>query len=348
MIGTELRAALSWILMVVVAAVIATTSTEAAASPTEATASPTDAPDRPWAVGVPERAQEIALELYVAGNSEFAESRFAQALEKYREAIRHWDHPAIRFNMTVCLVNLGQPLEAREHLERSLAFGVDALGAEAHAQAITYRKLLDAQLTHVTISCPEPDARVTLDGQPLFTGPGAAQRFLLPGEHQVVATKPGLEAALRTLTLVAGKPVTLELRPTIAPPPKTRTVRRWAQWKPWAVLGGGGAGIGLGALAYFAAKRDFAAYDRGVEARCPAGCSAEMLAAHTELTRTKERAELRQIVAFSMFAAGGAAVIAGVIGLALNQPRVRLETKPAPLALTPVAGGAAVSMGWRF
>jgi hypothetical protein len=43
--------------------------------------------------GVPEAEQELARALHAEGNAEFAELRFAQALAKYREALRHWDHP---------------------------------------------------------------------------------------------------------------------------------------------------------------------------------------------------------------------------------------------------------------
>lgn len=302
---------------------------------------------RPWAKGVAAAEQARALELYMLGNGEFAESRFAQALAKYRAAIAHWDHPAIHFNMAVCLINLGQPTDARQHLEKSLAYGPPALGAEAHAQAITYRKLLDAQLTHLTVRCAEPDALVTLDGKLLFAGPGTATRYLLPGEHQVVAAKPGLQADLQTLTLSAGVPAAIELRPQIARSASPQMVRRWPTWQPWSVLGGGGAIIGIGAIAYFVAKNDFAAYDRGVEQHCPSGCSAAMLAMRPALARTKDRAELEQVAAFSLFSAGGTAVLAGVIGLFLNQPRVR-PTKPSRVAITPVLSGATISMSWGF
>jgi Tetratricopeptide repeat len=333
--------------LLVSALVILLPLARAAAQPSPPPAPAVESP-RPWAAGVSEREQALALEIYVAGNTEFAESRFAQALARYREAIAHWDHPAIRFNMAVCLINLGQPIEAREQLERSLAHGVPALGAEAHAQAITYRKLLDAQLTHVTISCPEPGAQVTLDGKPLFTGPGSATRYLLPGAHQVVAAKPGMQAALHALSLTAGGTTALELRPTLALPALPQMERRWATWKPWAVMGGGGALLGLGALSYFSAKSSFEAYDRGVAERCPSGCSAMMLAEYDELTERKASAERKQLVAFSLFAAGGGAVVAGVVGLLLNQPRVRPDENPAPLTLSPVAGGATVSTAWSF
>jgi PEGA domain len=168
---------------------------------------------RSWAAGVSAREQAIAREIHLAGNKEFVESRYAQALLKYKEAIRHWDHPAIRFNMAVALINLDRPVDAKDNLERSLLHGVAALGADAHGQALTYRKLLDAQLVHLTIACEEPGATVTLDGKFLFTGPGNTQEIALPGEHQVVTTKAGFVTSSETFTLVAGR--SYEIKPVV-------------------------------------------------------------------------------------------------------------------------------------
>ncbi len=77
------------VLVWTLAYMFAFSSTHANAQPSP---SPTLPPEydepRPWAAGVSESEQAIALELYVAGNLEFTESRFAQALAKYKEAIR--------------------------------------------------------------------------------------------------------------------------------------------------------------------------------------------------------------------------------------------------------------------
>jgi hypothetical protein len=174
---------------------------------------------RPWARGVSDVQQATALQLYADGNELFIEDQHALALAKYREAIQHWDHPAIRFNMAVCLIHLEQPVEARENLERSLVHGAPALGADAYRQALAYRKLLDAQLVRLTLECPEPDQELLLDGKLVFKGPGVVELFLLPGEHHLVATKPGFLPASRKIVLVAGQPASYEIRPLIDPRP---------------------------------------------------------------------------------------------------------------------------------
>lgn len=308
---------------------------------------PVPAEARPWARGVSEAEQAIAVALYNAGNQEFAESRFAQAIGKYREAIGHWDHPAIRFNMAVALINLGQPVEARENLVRSLAHGPAALSADAYAQAQTYQKLLDAQLGRVRITCAEPGATVTLDGKHLFTSPGTADLFLLPGEHQVVAAKPGFLTVSRVLVLVAGQLTAYDI-PAIEAKPVPHNVRRWAPWKPWAVVGTGGAIGAAGMVVYVFAGKQFAAHDRLVTAKCRRACTADDVAMYPEIPRRKRRAENEQIVAFSLLSAGGAVLAVGLSGLIMNQARLQLAPRRVVPSIALTSGELRVSASWRF
>jgi hypothetical protein len=302
---------------------------------------------RPWAIGVPESEQALAFELYAAGNEEFLESRFVQALAKYKKAIQHWDHPAIRYNMAVALIHLDQPVAARDNLVRSLAHGPSALDGVAYTQALTYRKLLDAQLAHVTIICQDPAAEVTLDGKLVFIGPGEVDDFLLPGDHQIVASRPGFLTSSRTLVLVAGKRTSYDIVLTPEPPPGGDMVRRWARWKPWAVLAGGGAVIGLGSLSYVLARQDFAAFDRGFSRECPGGCTSEMLLAYPALVDQKSRAEFERTVAYTLLSTGAVVAVIGIGALIMNQPRLRAETAPVPV-VTPTPGGASLSIRGRF
>jgi hypothetical protein len=329
-----------------VACVLARGALPAAAQPAQP---PLVRPDdaRPWAVGVSEREQAIATEFYAAGNREFTESHFASALAAYKEAIRHWDHPAIRFNIAVCLINLDQPVEARDNLERSLVHGPTPLGADVHAQGLTYRKLLDAQLSRVRIGSREPSVQVTLDGKLLFNAPGWVDLFLLPGEHQVTATKPGYLTATKTLVLVAGKATVYEV-PRLEIRPTSRIVRRWAAWRPWALATFGAATIGAGTANYLAARSNFASYDWRVATRCRGGCDAQKLAAFTSIRAKLDTANSQQEFAFILFSVGGAAAIAGALGIMLNQPRVQLVTGAAAASIAPIPGGATASIAWRY
>ena len=131
-------------------------------------------------------------------------------------------------------------------------------------------------------------------------------------------------------------------------PPATSTVRRWAPWKPWLVGAAGIAAIATGAIAYRAADRSFDEYDAIVRLECPGGCAEAQAAQIASLADTHARGELQQGVAFSLFALGGAAVVAGLIGVVINQPRSeRVPDRPRS-QVTPVRGGGIMSVAWRF
>src|SRR5258706_5080503 len=67
--------------------------------------------DRPWAKAVTPQEQKLATDLFREGNALLKESLFVQAAEKYREALRHWNHPGIHYNLALALLNLDQPVE---------------------------------------------------------------------------------------------------------------------------------------------------------------------------------------------------------------------------------------------
>ena len=207
----NVRNRLAWTVACMLALPVAPVLAQPSPAPSPSPASD----DRPWAKGVSEHEQDLALELYTAGNQEFAESRFAQALAKYREAIRHWDHPAIRYNIALCLINLGQPVEAKGNLERSLVYGARPLDTQKYEEGLQHRKNLEAQLAHLEIACRDAGTDITLDGAPLFKAPGAANRFLLPGTHQVVATRPGFLTLSRTVAVTAGKLTSYTIKPIL-------------------------------------------------------------------------------------------------------------------------------------
>lgn len=303
-------------------------------------------PDKPWAQGVSEQEQAAALAIYREGNTEFEESRYAQALAKYREALKHWDHPAVRFNMAVALVNLDQPLEAYEHLTAALKYGDQPLGAEGYAQALTYKKLLEGQLTHLRVTCDVDGASVSLDGHPLFSGKGDKTMLLLPGSHEIVAAKPGFMTETTPLVLVPGKEIVHAVK-LAKLEVKTRMVRRWNARAPWLIVGAGAGALVLGGVLDLQARSDYQSFDNQVALQCPAGCGPTMptgmqkVSSSTESLRTKARVE--NIGGVSLLAVGGAAVAAGLVGVYLNLPRSVVERAP---VVVPTANGAAAM--WTF
>jgi len=309
------------------------------------------ADEKPWAKGVPESEQKIALALYNEGNAEFTESRYPQALTKYREALKHWDHPGIRFNMVVCLVNMDQPLEASEHLERALAFGDQPLGADVYSQGLTYKKLLDGQLARLKVACKDDDAQVKLDGVQLLSCPGEARKLLVPGPHQLVATKPGFQTADAALVLLPGKELVHTIRLELIEV-RTKLVRRWKVSTPWIVAGAGLGTSALGVVATYLARQEYATYDQLVAAQCPDGCGPNMppgmQTVDPSTASHKTRGKILNVGGVGLVGVGGATAITGLILVYLNQPRSVPETAPPIVtpSVTPTAVGATVT--WSF
>jgi hypothetical protein len=311
------------------------------------------ADEKPWAAGVAPEAQKQALALFNEGNRFFQESQYSQALEKYRQAIPFWDHPAIRFNMAVCFINLDQPLDANDNVERALRYGEAPFEThDLYAQAVNYRKLLEGRLTTLTIASPQPGARISLDGKELLTGPGETKIVLLPGPHQITANKEGFLAITKPLVLFPGRVQGEEIR-LLSLEEATHYERRWAVWKPWAVVGAGAAVGLIGLWLELTAKSDFDSYDNELATTCPEGCQSSAIPA--SLQDVKSRAQTENVLAVSAFVAGGAAVATGIVLAIMNRERpvIRRED-PLPatpaVSVVPIVGPhtAAFSMGIRF
>jgi tetratricopeptide (TPR) repeat protein len=311
----------------------AATTQQAAAAPPQ----PAATPERPWAENVSEDAQKTALALFEEGNKLFGNGQHAVALAKYREALKVWDHPAIRYNVAVALINLDQPLAAYENLEPALRYGAAPLGAETYQQALTYRKLLRGQLAELKVTCAEQGAEVALDGQALFVGPGEASRWISPGPHELVARKSGFLTETRSLSLLPGKSwdENLALQDIRSLPVKT--VRRWATWKPWAVVGAGALVALIGIPVILDAQSNFDAYDAAVAA-CVTQNQMNGCPANTVSQSALDRGHLENTIAVSLFAVGGAVAASGVALLILNLPRVAPVDEATHASVVPLLG----------
>jgi hypothetical protein len=296
---------------------------------------------RPWAEGVSPEQQTEALKIFDDGNALFAESQHAAALARYREALKVWDHPAIRYNAAVALINLDQPLAADVEVDAAMRFGEPALGGEIYRQALLYKKLLGGQLADLDIACSEPGAEVMLDGQLLFVAPGQKSERMLPGPHSLVARKAGYLTETRALMLPPGRRSDEKIAMVSLASLPTRTVRRWKSWKPWALFGAGVLVALVGVPLMVDAKHNLDSFDADVARSCPNGCAPGMLPSTTLDAHSRAGAE--NGAAIGMFAAGGAVAAVGVVLLIMNQPHAEKRLALAP-SLAPGLVGMTASL----
>lgn len=306
---------------------------------------PAFADERPWAQGVSEEQQKLALEIYQQGNTLFVQSNHAEALAKYREALTHWDHPAIRYNAAVVLVNLQQPLAAWENLELALKYGAAALGDDVFQQATTYQKLLAAQLSEVELTCDEVGAEVLLDGKQLFVAPGTKTLRVMPGNHQLTANKRGFE----TFSKVLAPPPGQKLQETVVLV-KLRALtvqkRLWATWKPWTAVASGAAVALIGGGLYGWARSDYGSLRSSIDA-----CTNEHGCTLAEVggEDLERGARMKNIAGNSLMIAGGAVLVTGLVMVFLNQPRA-VEVPRGAVSVVPTIGreGAGVTASVAF
>jgi hypothetical protein len=198
------------------------------------------------------------------------------------------------------------------------------------------------------VSCDQPGARVTLDGQSLVTCPGQASRRVAPGSHQIVAARPGFLASTRdvialprTVTRVAIAPVRIEDAEIVT--------RRWAVWKPWAVTG---AGMVLGAAGWYYQRRardDMQEFDAAVKRGCRTmSCGSDNL--EPAVLGLQSQARRESALAIGAFSVGGVAIVAGVVGLVLNQPSRELPSdfRAGAFSITPERGGGSLRLAIPF
>ena len=120
--------------------------------------------ERPWARGVSDTDQSAALQSFREGNASLNEGVFVTAVKQYREALKHWDHPAIHYNLALALMNLDQPIEVYESLAKALKYdpkaGPAPLDADKYDRAKNYMLLAQKQVANVDITCDKPGAKV--------------------------------------------------------------------------------------------------------------------------------------------------------------------------------------------
>lgn len=306
-----------------------------AAKPTPPETAPAET-SRPWADGVSEQDQAQAMALFREGNGLLKDSVFVQAAQKYRDALKHWDHPAIHYNLVLALLNLDQPVEVHQHLTMAMKHGPAPLDMDKFEQARAYLTLIEKQLAKVSIRCDVEGANVVMDGRPLFVAPGHYEALVRAGPHTIVATREGYLTNETSPTLAAGQTTSFDLR-LFTSDDLTRYKRRWPTWMPWVVVAAGAAVGGTGGLLHDNARNEFRAFDAGIDA-----CGGCIPGATLQQNRTQ--GNTLQTMAFVSYGVGAAAVATGATLVYLN----RLEpykVKPEDLQIEAVSVVPVVGRG---
>jgi tetratricopeptide (TPR) repeat protein len=309
------------------------------AAPARLHAQPVDAPNiaggenMPWNKGVPQDVRAAAREAFLEGNRLFKIPLFSRAVEKYAEALEKWKHPAFYFNLAIAQINLGQWLEAREDLELAMKYGPDPLRADRFEEARKQLVEVEHHLGRIRVSSPTSGAEITLDGAPLFTGPGQREIWVTARAHEVTAKKEDFGTQARRVAVAPGAHETVELslrRMVLEDPPK---------WKYWTLVAAGAGVAAASGVLHGVSAHDFSTFDSGfAKLSCASdGCKPEQI--DSQLNSRLNRARLEQKIAVGGYIASGALVATGAVLLYFARPRLVEQEETASrggLSLAPV------------
>jgi hypothetical protein len=313
------------------------------------TPQPPASPDAPQSSESPEETQprpaaqspDLAAERFAEGTTLFKQWRFDEAEAKYREALRHREHPIFHLYLSRTLEKQGRLVEAHEALQPALRLGAEPLPPEDVQEAEKLRQSLESRLAQLEVSCDVPDAEVSLDGEPWFTAPGRPRRMITAGQHVLMARKPGYFPVAEPVSLFPGKQTRVVLRMTAD---VVRVERRWRSWQPWAVAGTGLSMSIVGGLLWREAASEYTSFKNALDT-CQQESSCQFVP-----TRQFDSGVWKERVGTGALIIGGSALAAGLAGVLLNQHRIQ-RSEPAEgmeYEILPMAAGDAAGIAVRI
>lgn len=286
-------------------------------------------------------AEAEAAKSFIDGNELLNKGLFPQAIEKYRGALSHWDHPAIHYNLALAFINLDQPLEVFAELNRAMQYGPDPITQEKFDHAKEYLKLVEGQLADIEVTCDKIGAKVSVDGKEVFVAPGKYTAKVRVGKHTFFADKQGYNARITAPFIGPGEKFRVELKVYTAEE-LTRFRRRWQKtWLPYVVAGSGAlvgliaGGLQLSAQSSYDQFNTRVAACNTMEAGCPINTPG--------LTSLRDSGDTKRAIGFVGYSIAGAAIVTGSVMLWLNRRQgyqispEELESSQAHGAATPIA-----------
>ncbi|MBL4634522.1 MAG: hypothetical protein JKY56_11655 [Kofleriaceae bacterium] len=272
--------------------------------------------EQPWKKGVSEATRGKANALFRDANGLLKESRFKDAVKVYDQAIAIWDHPAIHYNLALALMSLDSPIRAHKALQNALRYDGHALESDKLNDARNHFKWTRQQLATIELSAAQEGTDLLLNGKEV----GSTSMLVRIGWNTVTARKEGYIEQTKNKMLGPGESWKFEAD-MYTSDDVTRYRRRWAKWKPWAVLGSGAALLVVGGATHSLAAAGFTDYDDGI--RNCGGCVPS-----SSLQSTKDNASLEQTFAFAAYGLGGAALLTGAYLVYANRAQAyRIDIK---------------------
>jgi len=204
--------------------------------------------------------REAAGDHYARGTDHAARREYEAALREFNDAYAKSPHFAVLYNIGLCQVALGRPLDAIEALSRYLRDGQEQVPPSRRAQVEAQVALLEARLAEISIASERTGTVVSIDGREVGRTPLLQPIRIAAGVHRVVVTTPEGETSARSITLeeaerrvirldaTATEPESVRATPSPPkpPPPPMKSLdspeSRTKQWRPvvgYALLGGG-------------------------------------------------------------------------------------------------------------
>ena len=278
--------------------------------------------ERPWAKGVSRDLQTKALALFSQANKDLNNGLFPAALEKYKEALKSWSHPAIYYNMALALRTLDQPIDLENALKKAVEFGPAPIDQDKFEHANAYLAVNAKALAWIEVSCKKLGANVLIDGVKVFTVEAGKENKIelrvKVGKHTIVAERTGYNAQVDAPYIEPGQKFRIELQ-LYTSDELTRYRRRWdKKWMPFAVIGGGVAVGVLGVVFASSAQSSYDEFDQAIKT-CNndggnTGCMVD-----SSISGLRDSGDTKRSLAYVSYGIAGAAVIAGSALVYLNR-----------------------------
>jgi hypothetical protein len=285
-----------------------------------------------------------------------AQGKYDQACPKFEESQRLDPGIGTLFNLADCWEHVGRTASAWGRFLDVAAQAKMAGQADREKVARERAAMLEPKLSRLTIEVPSKEAGLEVRRDDIAIGAAiwGSSIPVDPGAHTIEARAPGKKVWQQTVQVAEGG---AKLTITIPSLEEDRSAPALAPQAATSIDSGGGTGktigyalIGVGVVGVAAgtvfglqakSKNDDAL---GICQDTPTTCPDEQIQAHTTAVDDAHRAVTLSVVGF---AAGGAALVGGVILLATTKGE---RAKATAVDLTPLAsshgGGLAVSGRW--